>query len=155
MKSNDLLDMIGNVDDGIIVEAKKRKRPAVPGWTKWIAIAACLCVVMIGAIAITRPKAPIQTDGPASATITFYNNAKYIALIMPEEKQEVGLPETITEDIIGEHVAYLELSGEIADYIEADKETDIELYTCKVETTKEVYILRDGNSYWPIAKIDD
>ena len=28
MKVNDLLDMIGNADDGIIEEAKKRKKPA-------------------------------------------------------------------------------------------------------------------------------
>ena len=30
MKANDLLDMIGNTDDSIIEEAKKRKRPVIP-----------------------------------------------------------------------------------------------------------------------------
>ena len=167
MKANDLLDMIGNTDDGIIEEAKKRKKPAVARWTKWVAVAACLCVVILGVITIPKLKVPtqsenpvqsdnpVQDDSPASATIIFYNNTKYISLIMPEDIQNVGLPETITEDIIGEHVAYLELSGEIADYVETDKETDIELYICNIETNKEVYILRDGDAYWPIAKIEE
>lgn len=50
MKANDLLDMIGNADDSIIAEAKKRKRPAIPRWSKWVAVAACLCLVAVGSI---------------------------------------------------------------------------------------------------------
>lgn len=45
MTANDLLDMIGNVNDSIIEEAKERKKPAVPAWTRWVAAAACLCLV--------------------------------------------------------------------------------------------------------------
>ena len=48
MKANDLLDMIGNVDDNIIEEAKQKKKAIVPKWTKWIATAACLCLVLGG-----------------------------------------------------------------------------------------------------------
>ena len=48
MKANDLLDLIGDVDDGIIEEAEKRKRPAVSRWARWTAAAACLCVVIGG-----------------------------------------------------------------------------------------------------------
>lgn len=51
MKAIDLLDMIGNVDDSIIEEAKQRKKEALPRWTKWIAVAACLCLVL-GGIAV-------------------------------------------------------------------------------------------------------
>ncbi len=55
MKANDLLDMIGNTDDSIIEEAKKRKKPVISRWTKWAAAAACLCLVVGGLFAITRP----------------------------------------------------------------------------------------------------
>lgn len=55
MKANDLLDMIGNTDDSIIEEAKKRKKPVILRWTKWVAVAACLCLVVGGLFAITRP----------------------------------------------------------------------------------------------------
>ena len=48
MKAIDLLEMIGNVDDSIIKEAKQRKKTALPRWTKWIAAAACLCLVLGG-----------------------------------------------------------------------------------------------------------
>ena len=51
MKANNLLDMIGDVDDNIIEEAKQRKKAAVPRWTKWIATAACLCLIL-GGIAV-------------------------------------------------------------------------------------------------------
>jgi hypothetical protein len=49
MKANNLLDIIGNVDDSIIEEAKQRKKAVVPRWIKWIATAACLCLVLGGA----------------------------------------------------------------------------------------------------------
>lgn len=55
MKANDLLDMIGNTDDSMIEEAKKRKRPVISRWAKWVAAAACLCLIVGGLVAITRP----------------------------------------------------------------------------------------------------
>lgn len=55
MKANDLIDMIGNADDSIIEEAGKRKRPVISGWTRWAAAAACLCLIVGGLAAITRP----------------------------------------------------------------------------------------------------
>lgn len=53
MKANDLLDMIGNVDDNIIEEAKEKKKAILPRWTKWLATAACLCILLGGIAAGT------------------------------------------------------------------------------------------------------
>ena len=53
MKANDLLDMIGKVDDNIIEEAKQKKKAILPRWTKWLATAACLCLVLGGIAAGT------------------------------------------------------------------------------------------------------
>ena len=55
MKAYDLLDMIGNVDDRIIAEAKERERPSMPRWAKWTVAAACLLLVAGGIFVITRP----------------------------------------------------------------------------------------------------
>lgn len=48
MKSNDLLDIIGNTDDGMIAAAKNHQKRKKNTWAKWVAIAACLCLVAIG-----------------------------------------------------------------------------------------------------------
>ncbi len=60
MKANDLLDMIGNTDDGIVKEAKKRKKPAVARWTKWVAVAACICLAI--GIAVSHNSSNVVTD---------------------------------------------------------------------------------------------
>ncbi len=46
--------MIGNADDGIIEEAKKRKKPAPARWTRWIAVAACLCLIVAAIVGIPK-----------------------------------------------------------------------------------------------------
>ena len=55
MKANDLLDMIGNTDDSMIEEAKKRKKPAAARWTKWVAVAACVCIAIGIAVSHNSP----------------------------------------------------------------------------------------------------
>ncbi len=53
MKSNDLIDIIGDVKDEHIRDAKTHKKSKMPRWAKWSsAIAACLCVAVIGAITL-------------------------------------------------------------------------------------------------------
>lgn len=47
MKAADLLDMIGNVDDSIIEEAYRRKKPVIPHLIKLVAAVACLCLVVV------------------------------------------------------------------------------------------------------------
>ena len=54
MKANDLLDMIGNVDDSIVAEAKKSRKSSTARWTKWVAVAACLCLAIGGILHITN-----------------------------------------------------------------------------------------------------
>ena len=46
MKTSDLIDIIGNIDDNMIEEA--RKKPAGPKWPVWAAAAACLCLAAGG-----------------------------------------------------------------------------------------------------------
>lgn len=46
MKTSNLIDIIGNIDDNMIEEA--RKKPAGPKWPVWAAAAACLCLAAGG-----------------------------------------------------------------------------------------------------------
>ena len=52
MKTNDLLDIIGEANDEFIHDAKANQKPKTvrfPNWAKWSsAIAACLCIVLLG-----------------------------------------------------------------------------------------------------------
>lgn len=50
MKANELLDMIGNADDGIIEETINVKRHIIQKWTKYAAAAACLCIAAYAAV---------------------------------------------------------------------------------------------------------
>ncbi len=77
MKAEELLDMIGNAEDRIIEEAKKKKRPAPPGWTKWVAAAVCLCLVAGGLFALARPSgtAPGSSDALPQIAIPDYDSS--------------------------------------------------------------------------------
>lgn len=47
MKPEDILNSLGEVEDGMICHAKERARTQ---WKKWLAAAACLCVCLFGGI---------------------------------------------------------------------------------------------------------
>lgn len=48
MKSEDLIDMIGETADQHIRDAKAAKKHAIPRWVKWSSVAAaCLCFIMV------------------------------------------------------------------------------------------------------------
>ena len=76
MNANDLFDLIGNADDRIIVEAKKRNRPATPRWFKWAAVAACLCLAVGGLFAVRR-----SNETPPNES----GDAPQIAISRPDE----------------------------------------------------------------------
>ena len=157
MKANDLLDMIGNTDDSIIEEAKRRKKTEIPKWTKWAAVAACLCLAVgfavprLADMLHNKGGSPSQTyDGPDSlvqeiAALEF-NGACYEATDIPEALERYGLPTVITEDMAGKHLSYLEPDGG-AGYKESAIETDIELFEYAPASCRGVYVVRDGSKY--------
>lgn len=48
MKSNKLLEVIGEAQDEYILDAKAPVRRNRPSWVKWVAVAACLCIAVMG-----------------------------------------------------------------------------------------------------------
>lgn len=102
MKADDLLDMIGNTDDSIIEEAKKRKRPVLSGWTKWVAAAACLCLVVGGLFVITRPGGTtpdISGELPQIAIPKYESHGMGFEGVMYYSSEELGNGNPWQEDI--------------------------------------------------------
>lgn len=102
MKAEDLLDMIGNTDDSIIEEAKKRKRPVISGWTKWVAAAACLCLVVGGLFVITRPGGTtpdISGELPQIAIPKYESHGMGFEGVMYYSSEELGNGNPWREDI--------------------------------------------------------
>ena len=54
MKTSILLEMIGDTDDSIIEEAKKREKPVAERLARWIAVAACLCLIVAAIVGILK-----------------------------------------------------------------------------------------------------
>jgi len=111
MKANDLLDMIGNADDGIVEEAKKRKKPVVARWTRWVAVAACLALVVAVGIpyisdVIGRKAGPGQNDPFRPLGAVEFNGAYYeiVETSNTDKLDEYNLPHEITADMIGERL---------------------------------------------------
>ena len=50
MKSHELLEVIGEAQDSYLLDAKAPKKKSTPVWVKWVAMAACLCLIVSFAI---------------------------------------------------------------------------------------------------------
>ncbi len=92
MKSEDLLDAIGNIDDDIIVEAEtvllKRKLPNKSFFVKGALIAACCLICIVGAIKLIPNRN--DTNQIVSNTQVSEDDFSLVALI--SDKQ--GIDET-------------------------------------------------------------
>ena len=217
MKSRKLLDALENVKDEYIEAAAPsdvKKRPRRP---MWIAVAACLALLLIGSAvghrlnslpaepvtdetagasntaavpdtgassAVTEPDSelpiatrtvtptstkdageptqvhlPNITDEPAHAvapTVVF-NGKDYIICGSAGEGEilkKVGLPENLTADCAGRHVAYIYTDGDYL-YLPTDKKTDIEMFEYAAKPNKNVYILLIDGTYYAAVLRDE
>ena len=127
----------------------------------WLPIAACLVVAFAAAafIKFGQNKAPVQTPGSesgyvSSATTVIYNNVKYLSIISAEGAEKAGVPVNVTSDMVGEHLAYVQLSGDNADYVETAEKTDKEIMQFADATDSGALILKDGEAYWAIVPVE-
>lgn len=95
MKSNDLIDIIGEAADEHIRDAKSAKKKAMPRWAKWSsAIAACLCVAVVGALTLPmfRHDPGNSVDPPNSGEYP-YNDGEvlnYIGMPLDDIQTDAG-----------------------------------------------------------------
>lgn len=147
MTNENILDAIGGINENAVQDAKAYKRPKSKRWFRWGAMAACLCLVVGIAIPGLRHKGGIDHQDPLQTIAAFAFNGKfYEAVEAPEILEKYGLPTEITEDMAGDHVAYLKSDGDDS-YECTPMETDIELYQYSPAASDGVYVLRNGETW--------
>ena len=157
MTNEKLYEVIDGISEKHIKEAKQVKNIKNPVWLKWVAAAACLCLVVVGVFAAHH-----NGDGALDyAETVIYNGAEYVVCGTGEAAilEECGLPSLITEDLAGEHLGYLE-QGEKNTYAVADDLKDssnqVELFEYAPGPNDNVYILCvDGKYYAAIRRDTD
>ena len=146
MTNENILDAIGGINENAVQDAKAYKRPKSKRWFKWGAMAACLCLVVGIAIPILHHKGGIDHQDPLQDTAAFELNGKFYEVVeTPEVLEKYGLPSKITEDVAGDHVAYLKSDGDDS-YECTPIETDMELYQYNPAASDGVYVLRNGET---------
>lgn len=147
MTNENILDAIGGINEKAVQDAKAYKRPKSKRWFRWGAMAACLCLVIGIAIPILhhKGKGGIDHQDPLQDTAAFELNGKFYEVVeTPEVLEKYGLPSKITEDVAGDHVAYLKSDGDDSSYECTPIETDMELYQYNPAASDGVYVLRNG-----------
>ena len=147
MRTIDLYHAFHAVDDDILERSEaaigRRKKN---GWLKWGTIAACLCLCVVGAISIFYPKGGSQDSVVQAIAALEFNGCYYEVCNIESVLESCGLPNKITAEMAGEHLAYLE-HNDGAGYEETAKQTDIELYQYAPSPCRGVYVVRDGENY--------
>ena len=151
MTNENILDAIGGINEKAVQDAKAYKRPKSKRWFRWGAMAACLCLVIGIAIPILhhKGKGGIDHQDPLQDTAAFELNGKFYEVVeTPEVLEKYGLPSKITEDVAGDHVAYLKSDGDDSSYECTPIETDMELYQYNPAASDGVYVLRDCEAWY-------
>ena len=143
------------IDDDLVsgaVEYKRTKKKNA--WMKWGAMAACLCLVVIGAFI-----APSLNDGAQDYTeVVIYNGAEYVVCGAGEASilERCGLPSMITADLAGEYLGDLAQDGEGEFHyaIGSSEDSSMKIYEYAPEPNDNVYILCKNGEYYAAIRRD-
>lgn len=155
MKREKISETIGNIAPKYIEEAVQYTETAkkMPKRHPWVALAACFALVLAIGIPLMKDWSTSQNDKTIvdSVMLIEYENAYLEIIEDPIRSKRFGLDREITEDVVGNHIAYLQKStpeAERSNYIAADGETDIELLVYSPAPYQGVRIFRDGDKYY-------
>lgn len=139
MKSNDLIDIIGEAADEYIQDAKSAKKKAVPRWVKWSsAIAACLVVVIgVGSYVLPRmgssssPGSSAAADGHDEGSIFMSYAGPVFPLTLREENSAISAERNITMDFapwVPVWVSNEEQAAALTNITEAERQDALDEY---------------------------
>lgn len=139
MRSEDLLDLIGEADDRHIHDARPQKR-RFPHWARWTAaIAACLCIVIAGALWFrhTPPGANAGSGGDTDLRYMYYTGP-VLPLTALDDSEGITAARHINFDfspyISTEH-SYEDADGTVHSYLNSNSESLVtDSYTLSNET---------------------
>lgn len=162
MKNEKLYDAISDIREDFVEEAenfKFRKRMA-PRLVKWGSMAACFCLVLLGAsLAMSGLFArkgamddyngsagPTPTPGGYLQTVLAYNGALYNVSNELSFLNVAGIPDIMTSEDCGYSLGNLKKTEN--GYEETALDTDIELYQyASAYSNTAVVVIRDGEKY--------
>ena len=169
-KNEIMYDAISDIQEEFIEEAEyyKFKKISLPRFLKWGSMAACFCLVVVGASLVMSgafaKKGAVTEDGGVSAHPTFalepganqgesglltvlaYNGALYNVSNNLAELNAAGIPDVMTQEDCGASLGNLIKTQN--GYEETVKDTDIELYKyAAAYSNTAVYVIRDGEEY--------
>ncbi|MBQ8995380.1 MAG: hypothetical protein IJ091_06155 [Oscillospiraceae bacterium] len=162
MTSLEMLDAIGYIDPLFISQAEALPIRRCHSYTRWIAAFAACLIITVSAIPLWllfRPKGASSPGGSSHNNSGYdnsgesvleiasleFNGCYYEATDIPEALSRYGLPETLTSDLIGEHVSYLVPNGS-GGYQESAIPSDIEMFTFAPDPGRAVYIIQEKNA---------
>lgn len=156
MTNEKLYEVLGDINEKHVKEAREHHKAKKPVWLKWGAMAACLCLVVGIAIHVLNPKGgPGQDDPLRPLNVIEYNGAYYEGIDMTDTKtlDAFNLPYEITEDMIGASLgAGLGPAGEKTEQTLYQYLPYADIITITTELKQEraqraVYIVEDGGAY--------
>ena len=156
MTNEKLYEVLGDINEKRVKEARDYRKAKKPVWVKWGAMAACLCLVVGLAIPVLNPKGgPGQDDPLRPLNMIEYNGAYYEGIDMTDTKtlDSFNLPHEITTDMIGASLGTgLDSAGEKTEQIlyQYVPYADIVTITDELKqerTQRAVYIVEDGGAY--------
>ena len=121
MTNEKLYEVLGDINEKQVKEAREYRKAKKPVWLKWGVMAACLCLVVVGAFMATNinretpnyedlfvEAAGFQMNGSVYRPITFEQRKEF--KIVPAE--DIGLSEEnkyiITKEDLGEQIGVVE-----------------------------------------------
>lgn len=171
MKNEKLYDAISDIREEFIEEAEnyKFKKRVAPRLIKWGSMAACFCLVMLGAglamsgtfaqkgmksdgynggsVGPTATSAPEDNlSGSGLLKVLAYNGALYNVSNNLADLNAAGIPDIISPEDCG--ISLGNLKKTLNGYEETLHKTDIELYKyAPAYSNTAVYVIRDGEDY--------
>ena len=154
MKNEKLYDAISDIREDFIEEAEnyKFKKNMVPRLVKWGSMAACFCLVVLGASLTMsgafakKGAAPELDQDSLGMTVLAYNGSLYNVSNELKVLNVAGIPDVMTSEDCGRSMGNL-IKTE-AGYEETVLDTDIELYQyASAFSNRAVYVIRDGEEY--------
>lgn len=157
MKRKKISETIENINHKYIDEATEytgaAKITPKKVWYKWAAVAACFALVLAIGFPFAKDLfiSPDQKDIVDAVVLIEYDDS-YLEVIEDAKRiNKFGLPSEITEDIIGNHIVFLQKAipqAEYGNYVVSDTTTNIELFEYRPAPYKAVRILKEGNNYY-------
>ena len=105
MKSEEFCEVLGDINETYVKEAGMNRKARRPGWVRWGAIAACLCVMITGGIllaqnsrrAVPNPDS-VQIPNPMITVTSLAEMEEYLDFKIPVLDKEAAAYTVFVED---------------------------------------------------------